>query len=69
MIERFTRIDADTLNYEVTFDDPTTWTKPWKVVIPWRKSRGQIYEYACNEGNYGMIGILGGGREEDGRKP
>ena len=69
MIERFTRVDADTLNYEVTFDDPTTWTKPWKVIIPWRKSRGKIYEYACHEGNYGMIGILGGGREEDRRKP
>jgi len=65
MIERYTRVDSDTLNYEVTFDDPATWTKPWKVAIPWRKSRGRIYEYACHEGNYGMIGILNGGREED----
>ena len=65
MIERFTRLDPDTINYEVTFDDPTTWTRPWTAAIPWRKSRGQIYEYACHEGNYGMIGILNGGREED----
>jgi hypothetical protein len=65
MIERFTRLDPETLNYEVTFDDPSTWTKPWKVAIPWRTSRGKIYEYACHEGNYGMIGILGGGRELD----
>jgi hypothetical protein len=65
MIERYTRVDSDTLNYEVTFDDPATWTRPWKVAIPWRKSRGRIYEYACHEGNYGMIGILNGGREED----
>ena len=65
MIERYTRVDSDTLNYEVTFDDPAAWTKSWKVAIPWRKSRGRIYEYACHEGNYGMIGILNGGREED----
>lgn len=65
MIERFTRLDAGTLNYEVTFDDPATWTTPWTAAIPWRKSRGQIFEYACHEGNYGMFGILGGGREED----
>ncbi len=65
MIERFTRLDPDTINYEVTFDDPTTWTKPWTAAIPWRKSQGRIFEYACHEGNYGMTGILNGGREEE----
>ena len=65
MVERFTRVDADTLNYEVTFDDPTTWTRPWTAAIPWKKSQGQIYEYACHEGNYGMTGILSGGRAEE----
>jgi len=65
MIERFKRIDPDTLDYQVTFDDPTTWTKPWTAANTWRKSRGQIFEYACHEGNYGMFGILSGGREED----
>jgi hypothetical protein len=65
MIERIRRVDADSLNYEVTFDDPTTWTKPWTAANTWRTSRGQIYEYACHEGNYGMVGILSGGRKED----
>ena len=65
MIERFKRIDPDALEYQVTFDDPTTWTKPWTAANTWRKSRGQIFEYACHEGNYGMFGILSGGREED----
>ena len=64
-IERFTRLDPDTINYEVTFEDPTTWTKPWTAAIPWRKSQGRIFEYACHEGNYGMTGILNGGREEE----
>src|SRR5947207_12881041 len=65
MIEHISRVDADTLNYEVTFDDPTTWTRPWTAANMWRTSRGQIYEYACHEGNYGMFGILSGGRKED----
>ena len=60
MVERFTRVDPDTLNYEVTFDDPSTWTKPWTAAVLWKKSRGQMYEYACHEGNYGMKGILRG---------
>ena len=47
------------------FEDPTTWTRPWTAENVWKTSRGQIYEYACHEGNYGMIGILGGGRKDD----
>ena len=65
MIEHFTRVAPDTLNYEVTFDDPPTWTRPWTAAIPWTKSQGQIYEYACHEGNYGIVGILSGGRAEE----
>jgi hypothetical protein len=60
MVERFTRVDPDTLSYEVTFDDPSTWTKPWTAAVLWKRSRGQMYEYACHEGNYGMKGILRG---------
>jgi hypothetical protein len=62
LIERFRRVAADTLLYEFTVDDPTTWTKPWTVQIPMRKSELPIYEYACHEGNYGMFGILSGAR-------
>jgi hypothetical protein len=64
MIERFTRVDVDTLLYEVTFEDPTTWTRPWTAELPMPQTQGAIYEYACHEGNYGMTGILSGGRAE-----
>jgi len=65
LIERFTRIDANTLLYEFTVDDPTMWTRPWTAVIPMSKSEDPIYEYACHEGNYGMTGILAGARAEE----
>ena len=53
LIERFTRAAPDTIRYEFTVDDPTTWTKPWTAMIPLRRSDGLIYEYACHEGNQG----------------
>ena len=65
MVEEFTRVDAETLLYRVTFDDPTTWTRPWTAEIPWKATEGPIFEYACHEGNYGMTGTLTGGRAED----
>jgi hypothetical protein len=65
VIERFTRTGPDVLQYQVTIDDPGTWTKPWTVMIPLRHSKDAIYEYACHEGNYGMVGILAGARAED----
>ena len=68
MVERFTRVDAETLLYRVTFDDPTTWTSPWTAEIPWKATEGPIFEYACHEGNYGMTGTLTGGRAEDKRR-
>jgi hypothetical protein len=61
LIERFTRTAADTLEYRVTMEDPTTWTKPWTVVLDFSKEddrANQIYQQTCHEGNYGMIGIL-----------
>ena len=65
LIERFTKTDANTLLYEVTVEDAATWAKPWKIEIPMRKSEGPIYEYACNEGNYAMEGMLAGARAEE----
>ncbi len=46
--------------YEVTLDDPTTWTKPWTFMLPTAKSDGNVYEYACPEGNYYMANMLRG---------
>jgi hypothetical protein len=65
LIERFKRLDADTLIYQFTIDDPATWERPWTVEIPVTKSQGRLFEYACHEGNYGMAGALAGARAED----
>ena len=63
--ERFTRTGPETLKYEITIDDPETWTKPWSVMIPLTRSRDQVFEYACHEGNLGMADILSGARAEE----
>ena len=60
LIERFTRVDADTLRYDVTIDDPTVWTRPWTYSVPMRWNPEPVYEYACHEGNYGLENILAG---------
>ena len=65
LIERFTRIDAETLLYEFTVDDPNTWTRPWTVQVPMAKSQEPIYEYACHEGNYSMENVLAGARAQE----
>ena len=65
LIERFRRLNADTLLYEYTVDDPTVWTQPWTVSLTMERSDQPIYEYACHEGNYGMRGILAGARAEE----
>ena len=62
LIERFTRVDADTLTYEFTIDDPTTITEQFTAAIPMNRSDAPLYEYACHEGNYGMEGLLSGAR-------
>lgn len=62
IVERFTRVGENTLAYEVTLEDPDTWTKPWTFMIPLRKSDDKIFEYACHEGNTGLAGILSGAR-------
>jgi hypothetical protein len=65
LIERFTRTGPDSIMYEFTVDDPTAFTKPWRAEIPMKRTEGPILEYACNEGNYAMSGILSGARAEE----
>ena len=65
LTERFTRAAADTLVYEVTLDDPTTWTEPWTFMVPMVRNTGEVYEYACHEGNYYMANMLHGKRAEE----
>jgi hypothetical protein len=65
--ERFTRVDATTLNYEFTVEDPKTWTRPWTAIIPWNKidPAEQMYEYACHEDNYDIVHFLTGARARE----
>ena len=65
LVERFTRIDADTLEYEYTVTDPDTWTGPWTASIPLRRTDVPMFEFACHEGNRSMDGILAGQRALD----
>ncbi len=65
LIERFKRIDAETILYRFTVDDPTAFTKPWSGEAPMTRTPGPIYEYACHEGNYGMTNILSGARADE----
>ena len=62
LIERIQRLSEGTLLYTFTVTDPTTWTQPWTVELPMRRSDLPIFEYACHEGNYGMDGTLSGAR-------
>lgn len=69
LVERFTRVNASTLLYEFTVNDPTSFTRPWSAAVPMQRTDEQIFEYACHEGNHAMVGILGGARfEEKNRK-
>jgi hypothetical protein len=66
LVERFTLADANTLNYQVTIDDPKTWTKPWTMAFPLRRDSGYtLFEYACHEGNYYMYNALSGARADE----
>jgi hypothetical protein len=70
IVERFTRIDAHTLLYRFTVDDPHTWAQPWTGEYPWPATNERIYEYACHEGNYALADVLRGARlrEAEGKK-
>ena len=65
MVERFTRTERDTLDYEFTVTDLKTWTRPWSGSLPMALSAGPVYEYACHEGNYGLYNMLSGSREQE----
>jgi hypothetical protein len=65
LIERFTRTDGGTVKYEFTIDDPKTFTKKWTAAIPMTNTDEQIFEYACHEGNYGMVNLLSGARVQE----
>ena len=65
LVERFTRVAPDTIKYEFTVKDPTSYTRPWSVMMPLQRTDGLLYEYACHEGNYGLHGIMAGARAKD----
>ena len=66
VVERFTRVGPDSINYAVTIDDQNVYTKPWKVELPLnRDEKYQMFEYTCHEGNYAMSNGLSGGRAKD----
>ena len=62
LVERLTRLDPDTVAYEYTVTDPTVYTAPYTVMMPFRRTDGPLFEYACHEGNIGLYGILAGAR-------
>ena len=68
LTERFRRTADDTLEYTFTVDDPTMWTKPWTAMVTWKRSRGELLEYACHEGNYSLRGMLSAARAEEAGK-
>ena len=65
LIERFTRVDASTIMYRFTIDDPSAFTKSWTAEMPFVKTSGPLFEYACHEGNMGMTGILSSARTDE----
>jgi len=65
VVERFRRIDPDTVLYEFTVEDPNNFTRPWTATMPLRRTDGLLFEYACHEGNYGLHGILAGARRKN----
>ena len=65
LVERFRIVDADTLSYEFTVNDPATWTSPWTVEVPMTRNELPLFEYACHEGNYSMDAMLAGARAEE----
>jgi hypothetical protein len=66
--EKFRRVAEDTLEYYVTFDDPTVWSRPWTLMILLKRTGEQMFEFACHEGNYSLPAILRGAREQE-KKP
>ena len=67
LVERFTRVDEDTIRYQFTVDDPATWARPWSAELSMKKTVGPLFEHACHEGNYGLYNTLVGARAEEKR--
>ena len=66
MVERFTPVDANRINYDVTITDPNVYTSPWTVALPLNRDESyQMFEYACHEGNISIAAELSGGRAQD----
>jgi hypothetical protein len=65
LTERYTRVGKDRLEMRLTVTDPTTWEKPWTVLLPMRPTEGEMIEYACHEGNYSMFNLLEVARDEE----
>ena len=65
LVERFTRVDADTIKYEFTVTDPTAYTRPWSAMMPLMRIRDPLFEYGCHEGNYSLRNILAGARKQE----
>lgn len=65
LVERFTRVDADTIDYQFTFEDPKTFSRPWTASIPMNRIDTPIYPFECHEGNYALPDILAGARAQE----
>jgi hypothetical protein len=65
LVERFTRVDADTIDYRFTVTDPATFTRPWTAVTPMMRINEPLFEYACHEGNYAVPNMLRGARAQE----
>ena len=66
LVERFTRVDSNTIQYEMTVDDPKIYTRPWKIAFPIMQEPGyQLFEYSCHETNYAMFNSLSGARAQE----
>ncbi|MQA29422.1 MAG: hypothetical protein GEU82_06220 [Luteitalea sp.] len=65
LVERFTRLSADSMEYRFTVDDAATWSTPWTATIPARITGEPLYEYACHEGNYSLANVLSGARAQE----
>ncbi len=65
LTERFRRVDAETLRYEMTVEDPGTWARPWTAALNLKPQSDQMYEYACHEGNNAMRNMLSAARAAD----
>ena len=68
LVERFTRVEDGILLYEYTVTDPESFERPWSVAVPMQKNDLPVFEYACHEGNYGMLNLMVSARAEDARK-